>query len=138
MSLIDDLRQVADLLPPSHVPSLNEIAGVVGAVIAHTEHGDSLFTAAAGGAEQVAKLFAPVAATVAEAAVPEAAPVIALAEKAVEQLPAPAAPAPAAETSTPVELEAQSDAAKLAEAMKTIEALQTALANAQHGEVKVG
>lgn len=65
MSLIDDLRAAADKIPPSHIPSLNELAGVVGAFIAHAEHGDDLFTAAEQGAEAVAKLFAPAAEDVA-------------------------------------------------------------------------
>lgn len=130
MSLIDDLRKVENLIPTSHVPSLGEVIPIVGALIAHAEHGESLFEAAAQGAEAVAKLFAPAAADVAEVAAPELAPVIAGAEKVVEALPEPAAPA------APV-VEPQSDAAKVAELSKTVEQLQVALAAAQRGTVTV-
>lgn len=58
MSLIDDLRQVAPHVPPSHVPTLAELPGVLGAFIAYVEHGDNVIEAAAGGFDDVAALFA--------------------------------------------------------------------------------
>lgn len=42
--LYSDIRKIADVLRhvPSHVPSVNELAGTVGAIIAFIEHGDSI------------------------------------------------------------------------------------------------
>jgi hypothetical protein len=57
MSLIDDLREIAGELPPSHVPTLNELAGVVGALIGHTEFGEEFLTAGKEGSEEVNALF---------------------------------------------------------------------------------
>lgn len=44
MSLIDELRDLGKLLPPSHIPSVGEMAGVVGALIAKVEHGEQVFS----------------------------------------------------------------------------------------------
>lgn len=40
MSLIDLLRQGAADVPPSHVPTANELPGIVGALLAFVEHGE--------------------------------------------------------------------------------------------------
>ena len=40
MSLLDALRESASNLASSEVPSQNEIAGLLGALIHHTEHGE--------------------------------------------------------------------------------------------------
>lgn len=44
MSLIDELRDLGKLIPPSHLPSVGEMAGVVGALIAKVEHGEQVFS----------------------------------------------------------------------------------------------
>lgn len=60
MSLIDDLREVLDSIPPSHVPTLQELAGIVGALLLHLDHGNDLKTAAEQGGQQgVAELIQP-------------------------------------------------------------------------------
>lgn len=130
MQLIDSLRQLGAKLPPSHVPTLNELAGIVGAVIAHAEHGDTILHAATVGAEEVARVLAPVAADVIDAAVPGAAPLVAVAEHAAESLmltaaPAPAAPAPADEAAT------------IAQLRKELEAAQTQIGQLQATRVTV-
>lgn len=44
MSLIDELRDVAKVFPPSHSPSHGEVLGVVGALVALIEHGPNLLS----------------------------------------------------------------------------------------------
>jgi hypothetical protein len=60
MALIDDLRTVAAHLDPSLQPSSNEVGPLLGALIAHTEHGDAVVTAAESedGAAAVSELVA--------------------------------------------------------------------------------
>lgn len=132
MNFIEQLRKLGASLPPSHVPSLNELAGVVGAVIAHAEHGDSILRAAEHGAEEVAKLLAPVAADVADAAAPELAPLIGVAEQAIEHLsdatPDPPYPPPPA---------VPDEAETVAELRKQLEAAQTQIAVLSRGQVVV-
>jgi uncharacterized membrane protein YgcG len=57
MSLLDKLREVADF-PISHVPSVSEALPLLGALIAHVEHGDTLFQAAEAGAQELNELLA--------------------------------------------------------------------------------
>jgi hypothetical protein len=46
VSLLDDLRAVAARLDPQYQPTSNEVGPLLGALIAHTEHGDKLTKAA--------------------------------------------------------------------------------------------
>ena len=46
VGLIDDLRTVAASLDPSLQPSSNEVAPLLGALVAYTEHGDKVVKAA--------------------------------------------------------------------------------------------
>lgn len=55
MSLIDDLRGVGHLIPPSHLPSLSELVSIVGGLIGYVEHGDSFLKASE---EEIHSLFA--------------------------------------------------------------------------------
>lgn len=47
--LLDELREVAALLPPSHIPVPAELARIVGALVHYAEHGADLIEAARGG-----------------------------------------------------------------------------------------
>lgn len=58
VSLLDDLRQAAASIDPQFQPTSNELPGVVAALIAHTEHGDSFLEAAGQGPEQTSQLLA--------------------------------------------------------------------------------
>lgn len=60
-NLIEDLRSAAEHLSPSEVPSLNELAGVVGALISHIEHGGSVGGALVAAGEQAVADVAPAA-----------------------------------------------------------------------------
>ena len=59
MSLIDDLRQAAPSIPPSHVPTQHEVAGILGALILHLEHPDEFLDAAGEGHNAVGDLISP-------------------------------------------------------------------------------
>lgn len=75
MSLIDDLRAAAELLPPSHVPTVNELPQILGALLAHVEHGhESFVKAVENGFDGFVHLLAPTEADGApqDAAVPAA------------------------------------------------------------------
>lgn len=121
MNLFEQLRKLGATLPPSHVPTLNELAGIVGAMVAHAEHGDSILQAAEQGAEEVAKALAPAAADVASVLVPEAAPVAQAAAAMVEHLPGPTPPADPED--------------EVAELKKQLESAQTLIATLQRGRV---
>lgn len=163
MSLIDEFRKLAGDIPPSHVPSLNELAQVVGASVLYAEHGDSLLKAAESGAEGIAKLLAPEAAAIADAAAPEASPLINEGERLIEELPpvehdqaaAPVEPtaldptspvspadsaAPVTDTSeaAPEQTEQTSDAQTIAELRSQLQAAQVDLANARATQVSSG
>lgn len=90
MALLDELRDVVPHIPPSHIPTIGEALGIIGALVAHCEHGTKLFEAAEQGTDEVNRLFA-------EEYVPQASPAP------VEQTPVapPDSPAPA-ETPAPV------------------------------------
>lgn len=151
-NFFDQLRTIAAQLPESHKPTLNELTGIVGALVAHAEHGDSIIKAAEQGAEQVAKVLAPEAAGVADVLAPELAPVIDAGEQLVENLPSPAPyPQTPAVTSPPIppsdvtpippptvaaDVPAAATPGDPAEIQKQIEALQTELAAAQRGTVE--
>lgn len=87
-SLLDELKQAAELVDPQFQPSSNEVAGVLAALVYFTEHGQEFLKAVEGGAEKVTELLAPPA--------PEPQP--------AEQ--APAAPAADAGSLSPEELQA--------------------------------
>jgi hypothetical protein len=57
MSLIEDLRTVADSLDPSLAPSSNEEGPMLGALIAYTEHGPAVLKAAKEGPEALSELL---------------------------------------------------------------------------------
>lgn len=61
MSLIDDLRKLGAAFPPSHVPSAQELPGVVGALVTLIEHGPDLLTHLESDYETVAKFVSGVA-----------------------------------------------------------------------------
>lgn len=46
MALYDDLRAIAEKIPPSHQPTASELGAIVGAAIAYQEHGKKLLDAA--------------------------------------------------------------------------------------------
>lgn len=60
MSLIDQLRQAADTVPPSHQPTASEVIKLLGAWLTYAEHGQNFLKAAEQGADEVAKLIAGV------------------------------------------------------------------------------
>lgn len=128
MSLIDKLRTAGAVLrdaAPSHVPNVNELADVVGALIAHAEHGESLFEAASQGGEAIVKLLSPVAVDAVEAADPAATPIVQEAEKV------------AGEVATDAGAAAQASAAsgqpdKLDLLLQAVEGLAGAIAAQQH------
>jgi hypothetical protein len=58
MALLDDLRVLGTLLPPSEHVSSGEVGDVLSALIAHEEHGHALTTdAASGGSQGVHNFF---------------------------------------------------------------------------------
>lgn len=58
MPLIDDLIVAGKTIPPSHLPNVADVAGVVAALAAHIQHGNSFLAAAEKGADAVAELLA--------------------------------------------------------------------------------
>lgn len=101
MGLLEDLQNVGKNLPPSHIPAISDVQGILGAVVAFLEKGQSVIEAAAAGdpasagtPDELHQVLAPVeeaaAETVekAEAAVSEAVgEAIAPAEQTVEAVP---------------------------------------------------
>ena len=58
MSLLSDLAGVGDNLPPSHVPTLQNVAKILGALIVYAEHGSDKFSVATSDAEKLNNLLA--------------------------------------------------------------------------------
>lgn len=123
MSLIDDLRAVAHLIPPSHVPTTSEALGVVGALLTRLEVGEQKFAEAAErGQEGIDELFRPPAT--------ESAPVAAAPGSEVPSVPAAAAAPSDDETS-----EAADRASLEADNARLRSELAAALGNAQRTTV---
>jgi hypothetical protein len=57
MSLFDDLVNAGKQLPPSHVPSAHDLPGLVGAIVAFGEHGETFLKAAEAGVDEVASFL---------------------------------------------------------------------------------
>jgi hypothetical protein len=57
MGLVDDLETVAGSLDPSLQPSSNDLAPMLGALIAYTEHGPAVLKAAKEGPEALSELL---------------------------------------------------------------------------------
>ena len=97
MGLLEDFQNVGKNLPPSHVPAIADVQGVLGAVVAFLEHGQSVIDAAAAGdvasaatPDELHAVLAPVEQAAAETV--EKAET-AVGEAATELVAAPAAPA---------------------------------------------
>lgn len=49
MGLLEDLQNVGKNLPPSHIPAISDVQGILGAVVAFLEKGQVVIEAAANG-----------------------------------------------------------------------------------------
>lgn len=123
MPLIDDLIAAGRTIPPSHLPNVSDLAGIVGALAAHIQHGQSFLDAADKGAEAVADLLGTEQAKQEQEA----------ANAATTPQDTPAAPKPAAPHAATVETpdlapDAPEDSPTRAELIAQINSLQAQLA----------
>ena len=60
MALLDDLKAASANLDPSYQPATSDLAPILGALIAYSEHGDKFLDAADQGAQKVSDLLSDV------------------------------------------------------------------------------